>query len=31
MNIEDSHGVHIEPKGDGALDILDDAHIITYL
>jgi hypothetical protein len=31
MSIEDSHGVGIEPKGDVALDILDDAHVITYL
>jgi hypothetical protein len=31
MGVEDSHDVDIEPDGDGALDIYEDAHIITYM
>jgi hypothetical protein len=31
MNIGDFHGVDIESKGDGAMDIHDDALIITYM
>jgi hypothetical protein len=31
MGNEDSHDTNIESKGDGALNIHDDAHVITYL
>ncbi len=31
MNIGDYHGMDIEPKGDGALNIHDDTHVIKYL
>jgi hypothetical protein len=31
MSNEDSHDTNIESKGDGALDIHDDARVITYL
>jgi hypothetical protein len=31
MSIGDSFSVKIESKGDGALDLHDDAPIITYL
>lgn len=31
MGNEDSHDTNIESKGDGALDIHDDARVITYL
>jgi hypothetical protein len=26
-----SHDVDIEPKGDGAFNVHDDAHVIAYL
>jgi hypothetical protein len=28
---EDSHDVDMDSKGNGALDIYDDAHVIAYL
>jgi hypothetical protein len=31
MGAKDSHDVDIEPDDDGALDIYEDAHIITYM
>jgi hypothetical protein len=31
MNIKDYHSMDIEPKGDGALNIHDDTHVIKYL
>jgi len=31
MSNEDSHDVNIEQKGDGALNIHEVAHVITYL
>lgn len=31
MSIGDSYDVEIESKGNGALDLHDDAHVITYL
>jgi len=31
MNIGDYHSMDIEPKGDGALNIHDDKHVIKYL
>jgi hypothetical protein len=31
MNIEDSHSVDIELKGDGALNIHDDLHILLHI
>jgi hypothetical protein len=31
MGNKDFHDTNIESKGDGALNIHDDAHVITYL
>ncbi len=33
LNVDygDSHDVDMESKGNGALDIYDDAHVISYL
>ncbi len=31
MNMEHYHSMDIEPKGDGALNIHDDTHVIKYL
>jgi hypothetical protein len=31
MGNKDSHDINIESKGDGALDVHDHAHVITYL
>jgi hypothetical protein len=31
MSVEDSHDVDIELDDDGALDIYEDTHIITYM
>jgi hypothetical protein len=31
MDDGDPHDVDMESKGNGALDIYDDAHVITYL
>jgi hypothetical protein len=31
MGVEDSHDMNIEPDDDGALDIYENAHIITYM
>ncbi len=31
MNIKDYRNMDIEPKGDGALNIHDDTHVIKYL
>jgi hypothetical protein len=31
MGNENFHDKNIESKGDGALNIHDDAHVITYL
>jgi hypothetical protein len=31
MGVDNSHDVDIELDDDGALDIYEDAHIITYM